>query len=117
MIFLMETKLHSSEWHFIKYRLKTPNCLLVDSRGRKGGLALLWPSTIIVTVKSYSTHHIKAIVQEEDGTRWRLVGFYGHHEVNNRKLSWNLLRFLANKDDNPTMFLEDFNEVMRAQEH
>ncbi|GAA0148319.1 hypothetical protein LIER_07796 [Lithospermum erythrorhizon] len=57
------------------------NSLLVDARGRRGGLALLWPKDVLVEVRIFSSHHIEAIV---DG-RWRLMGFYGHHEAKYRR--------------------------------
>ncbi len=35
--------------------------------GGRGGLALLWDSTVDVTVRGYSVHHIDAEVYQSDG--------------------------------------------------
>ncbi|GAA0183199.1 hypothetical protein LIER_30659 [Lithospermum erythrorhizon] len=82
----------------------------------KGGLALLWPRELKVTVISFSSHHIEALVEEDDNNPWRFVGFYGLHEVKYRCLSWELLKFINNNSDLPTIFLGDFNEVLDVLE-
>ncbi|GAA0157513.1 hypothetical protein LIER_14765 [Lithospermum erythrorhizon] len=58
----------------------------------------------------------EAIIQERNAPPWRLVGFYRHHEVNSRKHSWNLMRFLNNNSQLPTLFIGDFNEVVCGSE-
>ncbi|GAA0164989.1 hypothetical protein LIER_20501 [Lithospermum erythrorhizon] len=87
------------------------------ARGRKGGLTLLWPRNLNVTIMSYSSHHIEAMVEDDDEHPWCFVGFYGHHEVRFRTLSWELLKFLNNKLNLPTVFLGDFSEVLDVVEH
>ena len=52
----------------VKYILGYSNGLIVPSIGRSGGLALLWSSDTNLEIKSYSNHHIDAIITEpEDG--------------------------------------------------
>ncbi|GAA0160773.1 hypothetical protein LIER_17251 [Lithospermum erythrorhizon] len=65
---------------------------------------------LIKSNKSYSSHRIEAIVVEEDQNPWKFMGFYGHHEVQFRRHSWELLKFIKNKSDLPTVYLGDFNE-------
>ncbi|GAA0186798.1 hypothetical protein LIER_34086 [Lithospermum erythrorhizon] len=36
-----------------------------------------------VEIKSFSTHHIEALIFEGGGTPWRFISFYGHHETGN----------------------------------
>ena len=63
----------------IKLKLGFTNGLYVSSRGRNGGLALLWSSDTKLEIKSYSNHHIDAIITEADiGLVWRFTGFYGY---------------------------------------
>ncbi|GAA0140128.1 hypothetical protein LIER_35188 [Lithospermum erythrorhizon] len=107
LVFLIETKLRSSEWDSIKCKIQMGNGLPVDSRDRRGGLALLWPRGASIVVKSYYSHHIKAEVDWQ----WRLVGFYGHHKVRHRRLSWELLKYVGRRSVLPTVFVRDFNEV------
>ncbi|GAA0143906.1 hypothetical protein LIER_04479 [Lithospermum erythrorhizon] len=108
----METKLWNNEWEFVKKR-----CLIVDARGRKGGLGLLWPRDLNVEIKSFSTYHIEACIKDGAAEPWRLVSFYGHHEVGSRKHSWNLMRLLNGLSVMPTMFIGDFNEVLHGHGH
>ncbi|GAA0152411.1 hypothetical protein LIER_10900 [Lithospermum erythrorhizon] len=116
-LILVEIKLWKQEWDVIKLKLKMPNAFLVDSRGRKGGLAMLWPRSLNVTVMSYSSHHIEALIEDEDVIPWSFVGFYGHHEVKHKRISLELLRFINNNSSLPTAFLGDFNEVLDVTEH
>ncbi|GAA0177583.1 hypothetical protein LIER_42144 [Lithospermum erythrorhizon] len=98
-------------------KMNKPNALIVESDGRKGGLVLMWGRDVEVEVLSFSTHHIEAIIVEAELPPWGLIGFYGHHEVHNRKFSWNLMRFLNNTSQLPTLFIGDFNEVTCNNEH
>ena len=66
----------------VKYKLGFSNGLIVPSRGRRGGLALLWSSDTILEIKSYSDYHIDAvIIESSNGFLWRFIGFYGHPET------------------------------------
>ncbi|GAA0170755.1 hypothetical protein LIER_41017 [Lithospermum erythrorhizon] len=87
LVFLIETKLWKEEWDQIKLKLKLPNALLVDAKDRKGHLVLLCAKSIDVDMKSFSSHHIEAFISNGTMEMWRFVGFYGHHEVVNRKHS------------------------------
>ncbi|GAA0183849.1 hypothetical protein LIER_42471 [Lithospermum erythrorhizon] len=117
LVFLIETKLRKEEWEYIKRKVKLPNALVVEARGRKGGLALLWPRSLNVEIKSFSTHYIEAIVQFGDTNPWRFVGFYGLHETGMGKFSWNLMRLINGLVNIPTVFMEDFNELLDQKEN
>ena len=68
-------------------------------------------------IKSYSQHHIDVVVTEaSSGFKWRLTGFYGHPETHRRKESWNFLATLNNQFQLPWLCLEDFNEILLAEE-
>ncbi|GAA0176390.1 hypothetical protein LIER_29393 [Lithospermum erythrorhizon] len=113
----METKPWNNEWDFVKKKVKMPNAMIVDARGRKGGLGLIWPRDLDAEIKSFSTHHIEACIKDGAVKPWRLVGFYGHHKVGNRKHSWNLMRLLSGLSSFPTIFIWDFNEVLHCNEY
>lgn len=73
LIFLCETKLSSRQVNNVCRKLGTENCLAVDSKGKGGGLAMLWSSEITVQITSYSNHHIDAefrMQMEEAGDAW-----------------------------------------------
>ncbi|GAA0153289.1 hypothetical protein LIER_37650 [Lithospermum erythrorhizon] len=84
---------------------------------RNGGLALLWPRSLDVEVKSFSSHHIEAIIKDGNSSGWRFVGFYGHHETSKRKFSWNLMRLISGMINLSTLFMGDFNEVLHQSEN
>lgn len=88
VIFLSETLSHSTRIEGIRTRLSydSVNCV-----GRSGGLCVLWKSTAVCSILTYSQHHIDLSVTEEGGN-WRLTGFYGCPEGSRRRESWALLR-------------------------
>ena len=54
ILFLMETKLTVREMESIKSELGFFSMLAISSKGRQGGLALLWK----IDVQTYSPYHI-----------------------------------------------------------
>ena len=65
LVFLMETKFDVSEMDGVKRKINRQQGLVVLSRKRAGGLALLWRNSLQVDVMSYSPGHIDAVVSEE----------------------------------------------------
>lgn len=65
---------------------------MVDSVGHKGGLALLWKDDVDVQVQSYSTNHVDALVKTDGLGRIKFFGFYNYPKLNQRHLSWDILR-------------------------
>lgn len=43
------------------------NRFVVDRKGMGGGPALFWNSNVIVDIKSYCSHYIDAVVQNDNG--------------------------------------------------
>ncbi|XP_057250759.1 uncharacterized protein LOC130591452 [Beta vulgaris subsp. vulgaris] len=117
LVFLSETKLSSGEFVRIISRLGDFYGLSVDSRGRSGGLALLWKKDINVVLSFMSLHHIDVIVRRGLGEEeWRCTGFYGWPEIQNRHLSWSLLESLTAQSTLPWLCLGDFNEILLDSE-
>ena len=113
LVFLLETKSKSRRMEKIKFKLGFTNGLYVQSRGRSGGLALLWSSDTNLEIKSYSNHHIDAIITEADnGLSWRFTGFYGYLETHLREESWKLLFYLNSQFNLPWFCYGDFNEIL-----
>lgn len=80
IMFLCETKLKVKQMQEKAKRLRYQNCFAVNREGLGGGLALLWNEEVIVDIKSYSKHHVDAVVHSENGSYWRCTGIYGHPE-------------------------------------
>jgi len=58
LVFLSETKQSVAGMEAIKRKLGNYNGVSVDSRGRSGGVAMLWDKSTNVTLSSRSSHHI-----------------------------------------------------------
>ena len=93
------------------------NCMVVDSIGKSGGLALLWLSEVCLEVVSFSNQHIDSKISDsasEEG--WRFTGFYGNPVVGDRWKSWNILRRLSESQTLPWLCAGDFNEILYDNE-
>ena len=61
-------------------KMKFQNYFSVSREGLGGGLAMLWNPRTTVEIKSFSKHHMDAVVCNENGNYWRCTGVYGHPE-------------------------------------
>lgn len=101
----------------VKCRLGFSNGLVVPSRGRSGGLALLWSSDMNLEIKSCSNYHIDAIITElKNGFTWRYIGFYRHPDSHLREESWKLISFPNSQYCLPWFCCGDFNEIFSMNE-
>ncbi|CAM8886400.1 unnamed protein product [Rhodiola kirilowii] len=107
---LVETKASRRRLEQVQRELGFQNGLGVESRGRAGGLAFWWTGEVTITIKSYSDHHIDALVEGDEP--FRVTLFYGHPMTSRRAESWNLLRRLRDVSDLPWFIAGDFNEVL-----
>ena len=117
IVFLMETKIGAKRMVKVRERIGLPNGLILPSEGKSGGMALLWAGDLDVEIKSFSRHHIDAIVIDpKTGFKWRITSFYGNSKTSLRKESWSLLQFLKSQYQMPWMCLGDFNEIVSTTE-
>jgi len=56
LICLMETKLQSARLECLKLKLGFDYVLVVDSRGKSGGLALFWKADFQVNIQNFIWH-------------------------------------------------------------
>ncbi|KAL9462155.1 hypothetical protein AB3S75_000204 [Citrus x aurantiifolia] len=92
------------------------NCFAVSSKGKSGGLAMLWNSETNVNISSFSSHYIDAEIVTENGDQMRCTGIYGHPEANQKKQTWTLLRRLVGLSSSSWLCFGDFNEIMHLNE-
>ena len=117
LVFLVETKAKQKRMEKVKFKLGFSNGLIIPSQGKSGGLALLWSKDIKLEIKSYSQHHIDAIIIEHDRNfTWRFIGFYEHPESHLRKHSWKLLSYLNSQFSLPWFCCGNFNEILSLSE-
>lgn len=77
---------------------------------------MMWTSEINVETKSYSKHHVDAVVYNETGSNWRCMEVYAHLESDQKRFTWDLLRRLAAISSLPWLCFGDFNEVLNLNE-
>lgn len=116
VVFLCETKLMSVQMRKVGKLLKFDGCFAVSSKGRSGGIAMMWNSEISVNITSFSSHHIDAEVQTERGKWVRCTGIYGHPEADQKRHTWTLLRRLAGLSSTTWLCFGDFNEILHLHE-
>ncbi|CAM8883204.1 unnamed protein product [Rhodiola kirilowii] len=114
IVCLIETKRDGRGKDRLKLKLGFPYCFAVSSRGRSGGLAVLWGVDVDLTVRNFSDYHIDTEVRAQ--TVSQLTLFYGDPPLSRRRLSWELLRRLKQPGVRPWIVLGDFNEVLSDEE-
>ena len=90
--------------------------LAVSSKGRKGGLALLWKVKVVVNTQTYSPNHIDAIIRIQGTPPWRLTGIYRHSEKERNAETWRFMRHLYACGTLPWMCLGNFNDILTFDE-
>ena len=89
VVFLSKTKRNIAGMKKVKGKIGYVNGFYVQQKGKGGGLAVFWGKEVNLEIKSYSRHHIDAvIIEEEICFKWRITGFYGHPKTHYRKDSW-----------------------------
>ena len=116
LVFLCETKMGGSRVGNFRSQLGFGNGFSIDSNMKSGGILLLWNDNLNVSILSYSTCHIDARIQMEDGFRWRFSGFYGDLIPSKRMNSLILLRCLRDMDNLPWVCGDDFNKLLSMSE-
>ncbi|XVE86172.1 hypothetical protein DITRI_Ditri18aG0014600 [Diplodiscus trichospermus] len=96
----------------IRMKCNFHNGIGVDANGRSGGLALQRKEKVALQVISYSKNHIDAEAIDQQGSKWRLTGFYGEPNTNQHDSSWSLLRRLGSGNQGAWVCMGDFNEIL-----
>lgn len=80
ILFCCETKLLAKQVNLEGRQFNLKFFFSVDINGIGGGLTLFWSSDVNVEIKSYSSHHIDAVVYNESGKVWRCTRFMVIHK-------------------------------------
>lgn len=108
----MEIKLSLCQLEMFQIRCKMDGCFGVPRVGLGGGLALLWKSSIPLSIMFFSNGHIDSIVIHPTKGSFRLIGFYGNLDPASRLFSWQLLERLSLLSSMSWFILGDFNEIL-----
>jgi exonuclease III len=123
IIFIMETKLKDTQFHFLKsykdtYDYHTIDCS-VSGGGRAGGLAILWnPCIFNLNIINYDLHYIDMLISTHHNSNiWRATGIYGYPKTQDKFLTCQLINDLACINNNPNWLLfGDFNILLSNDE-
>ncbi|KAL9429596.1 hypothetical protein AB3S75_031413 [Citrus x aurantiifolia] len=116
ILFFCETKLLAVQAREECRMLSIENCFVVNRMGLKGELALCWNTEALVTITSYSNHHIDVVAQLENGKQWRYTGIYRHPEMQQKQQTWTLLRRLSGLSNLSWLCFGDFNKILSPNE-
>lgn len=61
----------------VRLKLGFAGMVVVEARGRSGGLAMLWKEGDQAKLLSFSQNHIDMEISMNELGLWRLTGFYG----------------------------------------
>jgi len=112
VVFLSETKKLETEMRSMSKKFWDYSGVFVDCAGRSGGLAMLWRSSLKVSLLSKSFHHIDISVEQWDGVeKWQFTSVYGWAERGMKLLTCELIKDLSTHADLPWLVSGDFNEV------
>uniref|UniRef100_A0A803NVH1 DUF4283 domain-containing protein n=1 Tax=Cannabis sativa TaxID=3483 RepID=A0A803NVH1_CANSA len=91
-------------------------CFFLDSRGKSGGVNLLWKVEEEVTLLGYGSNYIDVSVSIGEQGSWRLTGLYGEPNRSLRHKTWNLMRTLKPRSNLPWCIIGDLNNVASQQD-
>ena len=116
VLFVVESGLDKARLEVLRCQFHFSNKLVVPRREQGGGLVMFWKQEAHVSIKSFSHHHINAIIDEGATNPWCLTGFYGAPETHRRHESWSLLQLLHGQYNLSWCCIGDFNELLSYEE-
>ncbi|KAK2639028.1 hypothetical protein Ddye_026823 [Dipteronia dyeriana] len=100
----------------LRIKLGFTGKLVVNCSEKSCGLCLFWNVAFKVELLSFLVAHIDVRLFSSCKYWWRLIGFYGNPDTNQRTHFWTLLRRLAGMVSLPWICLGDFNEILDGVE-
>lgn len=87
--------------------------VVVDSRGRSGGLVLWWKKGVIINIFFFFLYYIDFFLDfGRAGLLWRFTGIYGWPEASMKRFTGDLFRDFGGYFFLPWFCMGDFNEIL-----
>jgi len=115
MICLLKTKQRDEKIKEITSDLGYSNFVTVPPHGMSGGIAVLWKTSVSVSVLSLSANLVDTQV-EFNGISFYLSVVYGHPNPSMRNEVWESLERISSSRSDPWLTLGDFNEIKNNEE-
>jgi exonuclease III len=115
-VFLCETKVFDDDrLKKLAVSIGFSEQLIVNAKGKAGGVCLLWSSALDVEVLEFNSRTI-AVVVNDVLCSWALIGFYGPPYQAKRRKAWENLHALLQSLNCPWICFGDFNVVVEESE-
>ena len=114
-VFLSEMKANESCMEEVKNSIGFSGKLVVDAKGKVGGLCLMWKWGVNVEVKEFNKN-LLAIKIKEALCEWLLVGFHGPPYPVKKRKAWENLCAILESFQGPLVCLGDFNYIVNDEE-
>ncbi|KAK1379299.1 Endonuclease/exonuclease/phosphatase family protein [Heracleum sosnowskyi] len=111
-VFLCETLSNKKKMEWVRTRIGFQGMIVVEAKGRSGGLSLLWKDQDQVPLLSVSDNHIDVCVSVDGVQAWRLKGFYGEPDRSKRRRTWELLKNLSRDSNLSWCTIGDMNNIL-----
>ena len=86
VVFVAETWTDEARLDQILRDIDFENKWVVPRKGRRGGLALFWKSSIDLMVEDSSNYYIDTWIDKNKESEWRFTGFYSELETSKREI-------------------------------
>nr|XP_023915417.1 uncharacterized protein LOC112026980 [Quercus suber] len=100
---------------YVKRRVGFNEKVVIEAKGRAGGLYLICKNNMQVEVVEFNKYMIAVKILDLGGD-WYLVGFYGSPYAAKKRKAWDNLCALLETFQEPWICLEDFNIVLDSEE-
>ena len=102
LVFLSETRQSVEQRKRMRWRLGLKRCLARSSVGKSGGIALFWEESLRVDLITISNKLIDVQVQDDPSSLpWRITFIYGEPRVEDRHLTWEIMKRTKLHSDKP----------------
>ena len=114
-VFLSETKANETRMEEVKNAIGFSGKLVVDAKGKAGGLCLMWKWGINLEVEEFNKN-LLAVKIKEALCEWLLVGFHKPPYPAKKRKVWENLCAILESFQGPWVCFGDFNYIVNAEE-
>nr|XP_023872064.1 uncharacterized protein LOC111984679 [Quercus suber]POE86237.1 hypothetical protein CFP56_07045 [Quercus suber] len=100
---------------FVKRVLQFDHKIVVEAKGKAGGLCMMWKKGISASLVEFEKNLI-AVKISDAISEWLFVGFYGPPYYSKKKRAWVNLTGLLESYQGPWVCMGDFNFIVNEEE-